>query len=73
MLPENREAVTLFLSCETQWRRAGLAGVPTGLDYAGVTAAAKFMKIEPTPALFAKLRVIEAAAIEALLARHPRR
>ena len=28
-----------FLSARTQWRRAGMAGALTGLDYAGARAA----------------------------------
>jgi len=27
VLPENWEAVTLFLKCCTQWRHAGMAGI----------------------------------------------
>lgn len=36
LLPEHEGAVALYLACETQWRYGGMAGVRTGLDYAGV-------------------------------------
>ena len=36
--PENIPSVLFYLSCETQWRYAGMSNVPTGLDYAGVRA-----------------------------------
>lgn len=45
-------------------------GVPTGLDYAGVSAAAKALFKRPLKrALFEDLRVMELAALEAMIER----
>jgi hypothetical protein len=49
----------------TQWRRAGLAGMPTGLDYAAMPAVARILGYRPTEELFARLRVLEAEWLSA--------
>jgi hypothetical protein len=59
--PENIPAVELYLAAETQWRHAGMNGVPTGLDYAGVRA---LLDLWPDPAIdrparFADLQTLE--------------
>lgn len=56
-------AVELFSASLTQWRRAGMAGIATGLDYPGVEAAARMMGIAVTPRLFRDLQTMEAAAL----------
>ena len=66
MLPENWDAARAFLAAGTQWRRAGMTGVPTGLDYAGVEAAARALGIDWTEELLRKIGVMERAAIEAM-------
>ena len=43
-----------------------MTGVPTGLDYAGVEAAARAVGVEWTGALLDRLRIMEHAAIEAM-------
>ena len=43
VLPANRDAVRVFVGCQTQWRYAGMTGVSTGLDYAGCRAVAAAM------------------------------
>ncbi len=65
VLPENWPAAELFLVCATQWRVAGMSGIPIGLDYAGVRAALAMMRRRPTPELFDDLREMEIAAINA--------
>lgn len=65
ILPANWRAVTLFVAAGSQWRFAGMDGVPTGLDYAGVEAAARMSGIEMSATLFARLRVMEGAALAA--------
>lgn len=60
LLPENVEAVVLFLSAQTQWRFAP-SGFPTGLDYGGVEAAARLSKQELGEELFGKLQTLERA------------
>ena len=59
--PENVPAVLLYLSCDTQWRYAGMNGVPTGLDYAGVRAVMDLQAIpsDAHPALFQDLQALE--------------
>lgn len=59
MLPECESAVALFSACDTQWVYSGMAGVRTGLNYAGVRAAAQMMNIEDMPHAFEGLRIIE--------------
>ncbi len=66
MLPEAWDAARVFAAAGTQWRRAGMTGVPTGLDYAGVEAAARAVGVEWTGALLDRLRIMEHAAIEAM-------
>ena len=58
-----------FLAAATQWRYAGETAVPLGLDYGGVEATARMAEIEVTPARFSELRLLETAAVSALLER----
>jgi len=59
--PENVTAVLLYLACDTQWRYAGMSGLPTGLDYAGVRAVMDLQAIpsDAHPALFQDLQTLE--------------
>ena len=54
----------LFVASGTQWRRAGMTGIATGLDYAGVEAAARARGVPWTAQLLEKIRAMERAAIE---------
>lgn len=67
--PENWPALRLFLAVSTQWRWAGLAGVPTGLDYAALPVAARALRLRLDEAMLARLRVMEGAWLEAALER----
>jgi hypothetical protein len=58
LLPENREAWRLWMLAATQWRFQGV--MPIGLDYPAVFEIAAVNLIEVTPALFQKLRWLEA-------------
>jgi hypothetical protein len=64
--PENIPAVELYLAAETQWRHAGMNGVPTGLDYAGVRAVMDLQAIPRAdrPGLFADLQTLEQAHLQ---------
>lgn len=67
--PENWEAFTAFLTVSTQWRAIGRADGSVywqGLDYAGVAAGLAGAGIPALPDLWAALRMIEAAARNAL-------
>lgn len=68
--PENAESVNFFVDyCRTQWRVG--AGGPTGLDYTAVLAT---MRASPIPRarrdeVFADVRVMESAALDAMHAK----
>lgn len=61
MLPECWDAVRLYLASQTQWRYAGMNGVRTGLDYAGVEAARRNLRL-PRSA-FQGVQVMELAVL----------
>ncbi len=73
IMPENWDAMRLFLAVETQWRRAGIAGIAVGLDYGVLPMAAGAMGIELDGDLFGRVRVMEHAALAAMAARDARR
>jgi hypothetical protein len=64
--PENVPSALLFLACDTQWRYAGMNGVPTGLDYDGVRAVMELQAIPPNdrPGLFADIQTLEQAQLK---------
>lgn len=62
--PENWDAVRVFLAMGTQWRFAGMAGVPSGLDYAALPMVLRCLRLRPNETLFEQLRVMEAGALE---------
>lgn len=72
MLPENWEALTVFLKCATQWRYAGMAGVQTGLDYSAVDVVLRFSQAEAPGQIFEQIQIIEAGAIEGFAERQDR-
>ena len=63
-MPENWDAVLLFVASQTQWRRAGTMACPTGLDYAGVRAAADGLELA-WGAVFEPLRIMELEWLQA--------
>jgi hypothetical protein len=66
VLPENWDAVMLFLKCCTQWRHAGLAGIRTGLDYSAVDVVMRHTDIKDPQDAFWRLQQIESEALAAL-------
>ena len=66
--PENLPSASLYIACETQWQRAGMSGLPVGLNYAGVEAAMR-MRGDP-PALFEDVQVLERVFIDIAAKRH---
>lgn len=66
MLPENWEAVQLFLKCATQWRTSGLSGIRTGLDYPSVEAVMRITGVRDRPDVFWRLQLIEDEVLKAL-------
>ena len=69
MLPENLDAVRVFCAASTQWRRAGMGGAVTGLDLAGVEAAARAVGVAWSDDLLQRLLTLEQAALECMHAR----
>lgn len=67
--PDNLQAYEVFASLGTQWR-IGMAG-PTGMDYAAIPVTLRLMAVPRAewPQLFADLRVMEGAALEAMSRR----
>ena len=68
ILPENWDAMTVFLDCGTQWRRAGLAGVPVGLDYSAARIVARAHRVRWGATILAKLQILESAALKVFAA-----
>lgn len=69
VLAENWPTVEVFVAGASQWRYAGMAGFPAGLDLAGVHAAAAALGIAWERPLLERLRVMEAAAVTAFAER----
>lgn len=66
VMPENWGAMRIFLAMDTQWRRAGMAGVATGLDYAALPVVAAALALALDADLLARLRIAEGAALVAM-------
>ncbi|MEX2475068.1 DUF1799 domain-containing protein [Marinobacter sp.] len=66
VLPENWDALQLFLRCATQWRYAGMAGVRTGLDYPSVETVMRMTGTRNKRETFWQLQLIEDEALKAL-------
>lgn len=68
---ENMPVVEAWCGVETQWLYAGMAGVQTGLNYAGVQAWLQiFIKPGERQAIMRGLQLMERAALDAM---HERR
>lgn len=72
VMPENWDAMRLFLAMETQWRRAGMSGIATGLDYAVLRPVARLFGLATSADLFDRVRILEGAALLAMAERHRR-
>lgn len=64
--PENRRAVETFIAVATQWRWEGMTGNFFGLDYPGVEAALRMLRVKNHRRMFDDLRAMERAALEVL-------
>ena len=71
VLPVNWPAVQLLLALETQWDRAGLAGVRVGLKYDRIEPVLRARPDidQPWPDLFHRLQILERAALAAMSER----
>lgn len=72
VMPGNWGAVRVFFSMGSQWRRAGMAGVATGLDYAALPVVCGALDVALDAGLLARLRVLEGAAVRAMIDGMPR-
>lgn len=61
--PSWAASANLFLSCATQWRRSGLDGDRTGLDYAALAVVARARGIRLSAAIMDDLQAMEAEAL----------
>lgn len=61
VLPENWEAVQMFMRCQTQWR-IGMAG-PIGLDYGAVNWLLRLYEVEDHRSVLEDLQTMEAAVL----------
>jgi hypothetical protein len=64
--PEHMAACDVLVSMQTQWDRAGMAGVPTGLKYPSLIAVMSLLGIphKERRDVFSDLRVMELAVLE---------
>jgi hypothetical protein len=63
--PQVAAAFRLFASMETQWVRAGMAGVRVGLDYEKIETVARMMAIPIIPGeTFAHIQIAERTALK---------
>jgi len=62
--PENWPAFRVFLAMATQWRYAGMSGVPTGLDYAALPMVLRSLRLKPGADMLDRLRIMEAEALD---------
>jgi len=70
LIPENIEAIELWLAVQTQWRAGGMGVI--GLDYAEVRQWAWDMGIVMTAAMWSKIKVLERHELEAAHAENDR-
>ncbi|MDO0944660.1 DUF1799 domain-containing protein [Chromohalobacter israelensis] len=70
VLPENWDALELFLACQTQWRQAPMGGA-TGLDYTAVRAVMEMHQVAPGDQRerLCQIRRIEQGALQAMKER----
>ncbi|WP_339863182.1 DUF1799 domain-containing protein [Paremcibacter congregatus] len=68
--PDNWDAVRLFISCRTQWRRGGFNGAKVGLDYVAVQVVAEARNIKMTEDTFSGLQIMEAETLRLINERN---
>ena len=62
ILPENENAIELFLNVQTQWNTS--VGGITGLNYASVLAVINIFGYDDSKAVFSDLQVMEITALQ---------
>jgi hypothetical protein len=66
---ENWPALRVFVAMGTQWRRAGLGGIETGLDYAALPAVCGALAVPLDEDLLWRVRMLEAEALAVMAER----
>lgn len=68
VLPENWETVQVFIRCATQWRHAGMAGQPTGLDYPAVESVMRMrsVAVQEMGDLLDRIRIMEGEVLRVM-------
>ena len=68
VLPDNVEAIKIFLSLGTQWRiiNNGLGASIQGLDYQSLAAVLSILEPSNKIEIFHKIQLLERGALEAL-------
>ena len=66
VFPCNWDAIVLFMRVNNQWLRAGMTGIPTGINHAVVWPVMEAMGRPLDLTLFDQFRVMESAAIPGL-------
>ncbi len=69
VMPGNWGAVRVFFGMGSQWRRAGMVGVATGLDYAALPVVCGALDVALDAALLDRLRVLEGEAVQVMADR----
>jgi len=67
VLPENWEAVQMFVRCQTQWRTS-MAGL-IGLDYGAVEWLLRLYGVEDPRSVLEDLQIMEAAVLSVVAKR----
>ena len=64
--PEHIVVCNVLVAMSTQWLRAGMAGVPTGLNYGSLPAVLDLLGVEQQDRarVFEDLRVMEGVVLE---------
>jgi hypothetical protein len=62
VLPENWDAVTLFLALQTQWN-INPSGTRSGLNYTSLRIVSNLRGVKLTPELFADIQLMEVTLI----------
>lgn len=62
VLPENWDAVRLFMRLQSQWKVAPMGGL-IGLDYAAAEVVMRLLRIEDAAGTFARLQTMEYACL----------
>lgn len=67
--PDNAAAWGVFAAASTQWRFAGMNGVPVGLDYNAVEILRRAHGVDGDVDFWERVRVLESEALDVMQER----